>query len=70
MSDFGRMRLREEQALVLREMLGEARHRLVIRRADAKDNGEDYSAYQKGIKIVTDMSDELERMMLDEGWLP
>jgi hypothetical protein len=64
----GRVRLNREQALVLSSLLAEARHRLVIRRADARDRGDDLHPWQVKIAIVSDVQEEVDRTIGEMGW--
>jgi hypothetical protein len=64
----GRIRITEEQFRVLDVVLAEARHREMIRRADARDQGKDLWAFQRRIKAMTEMQDELERTAIDMDW--
>ena len=64
----GRIRLTQEQSRVLDELIAEARHREMIRRADARDDGKDLWAFQRRIKAMTEMQDEIERMRLEMEW--
>jgi len=64
----GRIRLNQEQAYLLNQMLMEMRHRLVIRRADARDRGWDLLPFQRDIKIVSEMQEELARTMDEMRW--
>jgi len=63
-----RIRITEEQFRVLDVVLAEARHREMIRRADARDQGKDLWAFQRRIKAMTEMQDELERTAIDMDW--
>jgi hypothetical protein len=65
----GRIRLNMEQADILTEILSEYRHRLVARRADARDKGEDLSGWQERIQVVSSMQDELDRTSREMGWI-
>ena len=64
----GRIRITEEQFRVLDEVIAEARHREMIRRADARDLGKDLWAFQRRIKAMTEMQDELERLAIEMEW--
>ncbi len=63
-----RIRVTREQAAFLEHMLAESRHRLVVRRADAKQRGEDLADYQLKIGTVTSIQQELQRAMDDMEW--
>lgn len=65
----GRIRLTMEQAETLREILNENRHRLVIRRAGARDKGEDLAGFQIRIGVVSSIQDELDRTSREMGWI-
>jgi hypothetical protein len=65
----GRVRLTIEQATVLTEILSETRHRLVVRRADARDKGEDLSGWQERIQVVSSIQGELDRTSREMGWI-
>ena len=69
MSAKGRIRLTIEQAEVLTEILNETRHRLVVRRADARDKGEDLADYQLKIAVVSSIQDELDRTSREMEWI-
>ena len=60
---FVRMRLHEEQAVLLLDLLEDERHQLTIDRAEAKALGHEYAMYQKPIRTVSSMKDELVRAM-------
>lgn len=66
--DYGRIRLGRTHALYLDALLHEKRHRLVIRRADAKANGQDVSDYQAEIAFLDHIADELNRLLVDKSW--
>jgi hypothetical protein len=65
-----RIRVDFAEATLLKEMLGEYRHRLIIRRADAKDRGEDLAEYQMRIGTVNRFQNEVERALADMEWTP
>lgn len=62
------MRLYRDQADLLLETLNEKRHRLIIRRAAAKQNGDETYPFNKAIERVNGVLDELRRTMDDMGW--
>jgi hypothetical protein len=66
----GRIRVNRDQALALEIILNDARHKLVVNRAVARDlGGQDLSDYQYHIKVVSDIQDELRRTIEEQGWL-
>lgn len=65
----GRIRVRRDEALLLREELSMIRHRTVIRRADAKDSGAGTEEFQHRINIINKIEDEVERTIEEMGWL-
>lgn len=65
----GRIRLTSDQAGALTAILNETRHRLVVRRADARDKGEDLTTWQESIKLVSSIQDELDRTSREMGWI-
>jgi hypothetical protein len=65
----GRIRLNRDQAILLDIELSEIRHRLVIRRADARDRGESLSAFQNDIRLVSELQDEVSRTIEEMGWI-
>jgi hypothetical protein len=60
---FVRMRLYEEQAVLLLDLLEDERYQLVVDRAEAKSKGLEHAIYQKPIRVVSSMKDELARAM-------
>jgi len=64
----GRIRLDQNQATFLLEALNENRHRLVIRRASAKANGEGTYSFQRAIDRIDGILGELHRTMEEMGW--
>lgn len=70
MQSSSRMRINRDQAGFLKDLLSETRHRLVVRRADAKDRGEDLAEYQTKISTVTRLQAELDRALADMEWRP
>lgn len=64
----GRVRVSRDQALLLSSLIAEARHRLVIRRADARDKGEDLHPWQIQIALVSDVQEEVDRTIGEMGW--
>jgi hypothetical protein len=68
MSTKGRIRLNESEAQLLAEILSETRHRLVVRRADARDKNESFTVFQHQITVVSDIQEELEHMMDEKLW--
>jgi len=71
MRNSGRIRVTRVEAEFLHELFGETRHRLVVRRADAKNRGEDLAEFQLKISVVTRLQQELERAEqdMDESWM-
>jgi hypothetical protein len=65
---FGRIRLREDQAQLLLEVLSERRHRTIVRRADAKERGEDTHPYNRIVLRIDNILSELRRTMQEMGW--
>lgn len=66
--DFGRIRVRRDQADFLLGTLNELRHRLIIRRADAKSRGEETYPHNRMIDQVDGVLSELHRTMEEKGW--
>jgi hypothetical protein len=64
----GRVRLDAEQARYVANLLGEDRHRLVIRRADAKERGMDPYDWNRQIEFVSRIQNEVERLIAEMGW--
>jgi hypothetical protein len=64
----GRIRVNRDQALLLSAELSDIRHRLVIRRADARDKGEDLASYQFNIKTIGEIQEEVGRTIEEMGW--
>ena len=66
--NIGRIRLHQDQAEFLLDTLNEKRHRLIVRRADAKSRGEDPSLYNRMVLKIDSILEELHRTMEEKGW--
>jgi hypothetical protein len=64
----GRVRVTQAQADFLLITLNATRHRLVIRRAEAKSRGEETYSYNREIERLDSIKDELDRTMEEMGW--
>jgi len=64
----GRIRLYRHQADYLLAELNENRHRLVVRRAAAKDAGQEPYEFNRRLDEVDSLLDELRRTMTEMGW--
>lgn len=64
----GRIRLNHDQATFLLETLNENRHRLVMRRANAKAIGEGTYPFNRSIERLDSILSELHRTMDEMGW--
>lgn len=68
MANSARIRLDKREALFLEKLLSETRHRLVIRRADAKSRDEDFAEFQLAIGTVSRLQGEVDRALDEITW--
>lgn len=64
----GRIRLDQWQATFLLDLLNETRHRLIIRRAEAKAGGAETYAFNRAVERLDSIKGELIRTMEEMGW--
>jgi len=68
MANSARIRLDKREALFLKDLFAETRHRLVVRRADAKSREEDLADFQIAIGTISRLQAEVDRALDELTW--